>query len=160
MELAPSVCSKHLGGVERIVLYAVDDIQNVAYNSLSQSFSPPQLGESCSPVELHFMEGGASFEESVESGGRVTHRITCNLAGVVPEAVERLRRVARGGVVALLTTVDGGSYLVGYSVEAATDYPLWLHSAQVATHAARSSKATTTLVLESVDGWPSRAVVG
>ncbi len=160
MELTAATCAKHLGGVRSIRLYGASDILSVAYDTRSKCFGLPQLKEGCSPLDLCFVEGSATFEERLGDNGVVTHRVGCDIAGAQPEAVERVRSFAREGVVALVTTADGGCYLVGYSPKAEGDYPLLLTEARVESHASRRESASTSLLLGSTDGWFSKPVVG
>lgn len=150
MIIGNSVCSKYPGGVERILLLPLRDIVAVDYSSEVKAFVGLSLREGCEPLEVAFAEGGVSIEERLRADGAVEHRLTFALYGIKPDNLHLLRAEASRGVVAI---VEAGQdrLLVGYSAEAAGDYPLLLSSIGAECGSRRLHTVTTTVTLASTD---------
>lgn len=153
MELGSSItCAKHLGGVESIRLVSAVDIEAVEYDTTQRLFSGLRLREGSDFAEVLFADGGACFEERVEADGTVSHHLSFRMQGLEREAADRLRGLSVDGVVAVVGLPEGEKLLVGYSPEAAADYPLRLSLAVLSSAQSRVQRASTTLTLSSTDG--------
>lgn len=150
MIIGNSICSKYPGGVGRILLLPLRDIVRADYSSEVKAFVGLSLREGCEPLEVAFAEEGASIEERLRADGAVEHRLTFDLYGIKPDNLHRLRAEASRGVVAI---VEAGrdSLLVGYSADAAGDYPLLLSSIGAESGRSSSQTVTTTVTLVSTD---------
>lgn len=158
MELTQALCGKRLGGVARLKLYEAAKISAVTYNSTLRAYTSVEMVEGCEPLDVTFAEGSGSWSERGVADGGVEHSVEFSLGGVDAEALIMLVGLSEGGLVAEVECADGGCYLVGYSREAAAEYPLRLASAEIATGSGRGDKPTTHIRLTSTDGWYSRRV--
>lgn len=152
MELGSTTCAKHLGGVESVRLVSAADVVAVEYDPSQRLFAGLRLREGSDPVEVLFADGGASFEERASADGLVTHTLTFAMRGLQREAAGVLRSLSVDGVVAVVGLAEGESLLVGYSPEAAADYPLRLSQTLLDSGKSRAQRASTTLTLSSTDG--------
>lgn len=159
MSIGQNSCGKNIGGIRSIELLPPEAIAKADYYAATDEYDFVELAEGFEPTTLHFTEGSGRWVERAEGvGGPVVHRVECRLRGVQPAALVKLQRLALNGVVALVTTESGEEYLVGYSPEAHTDYPLRLAEGQTDSSKERSEGASTLLVLTSTDGWFSRPI--
>lgn len=145
-------CAKHLGGVESIRLVSAVDVEAVEYDPSQRLFSGLALREGSDPVEVLFADGTACYEERVSADGVVTHTLTFVMRGLQREGAEVLRSLSVDGMVAVVGLAEGESLLVGYSPEAAADYPLRLTQTLLDSGKSRAQRASTTLVFSSQDG--------
>ena len=157
MELTHALCGKHLGGITRLRLYEAAHLESVAYDSSLGAYAA--VAEGCESVDVAFVEGSGSWLERGVAAGGVEHRVEFSLGGVHTEAVALLEKLSVGGLVAEVECADGACYLVGYSREAAAEYPLRLASAEVATGSGRGDRPTTYIRLTSTDGWYSHRMM-
>ncbi len=152
MELGSITCAKHLGGVESIRLVSAVDVEAVEYDPAERLLSGLRLREGSDFTEVLFANNSACFEERVEADGTVTHNLSFRMQGLEREAANVLRSLSVDGVVAIVELPEGERLLVGYSPEAAADYPLRLSKAVLSSAQSRVQRASTTLTLSSTDG--------
>ena len=158
MELAGTLCGKHLGGVARLGLYDATKILSATYDPHLGVYTSVEVAEE--PLQVTFAEGSASWSEKRLSDGGVEHRVVFALRGVQSQALARLATLSERGIVAEVESEEGVRMLVGYSPQAHADYPLRLSSAEIKTGSERGDRPTTHITLSSTDGWFSHEVVG
>ena len=151
-DLSQKVCGKHLGGVAQLRLYDATKLLPLDYDPASESFEEVWFDDGGAPVEVAFVEGSGVWSERGVTGG-VEHSVAFELQGVRTEALEGLRKLSEGGLVAEIVDNEGAKFLVGYSLHAAAEYPLRLSSAESSTGGRRGERPTTRIVLTSRDGW-------
>ena len=119
--------SRRNGGIRLIGLVEQSDVAEVTYASAEKGYSAIRLDE--------FWEDEAEYREtvSVVNGAQVvTHELIFTLDKMGNDsspAITSIADAARNGLIALLTTPNGDSFLVGYSVEFEKERPLRLVSA-------------------------------
>lgn len=153
-------CKVARGGICAVRLYEVCGIASVDFDPTMRSFGTPQLLEGYEPWEVVFAEGGASYTEEATPGGGVVHRLEISQRGLNQDVVATLRRLSVEGVVALVECQSGERLLVGYSREAAADYPLRMEGAKLQSGSQSGEGATTRFLLCSLDGWGARPCKG
>lgn len=159
MTIGSDSCTKNLGGLHSIALLRPEWILALEYSPERGGYTQMELAEGCESIPLLFGEGGGCWSESANASGEVTHRLECKLRGAQPAALETLGKVARNGVVAVVTTLAGERYVVGYSPRAAAAYPLRPLLTESNSGSSRKEGASTRLVLTSTDGWYSHPLV-
>lgn len=158
MELSKALCGKHLGGVARLRFYEAAKISAVTYDPTLKAYILVDVTEGYEPLDVTFVEGSGSWSERSVGDGGVEHRVEFSLGGVDVDAVATLVDLSEGGLVAEVESAEGGCYLVGYSREAAAEYPLRLALAEVFSGCERGDRPATHIKLTSIDGWYSRRV--
>lgn len=150
---------KRSGGVKSVALIEAGALADVRYDA---------AGGSCTSVSgvfaaYHFKEDEARYTETVSGGAgpaTVKHELTLSLErmdGQTRRAVEELLADAGGGFVAVVTTSNDVSLLVGCSRKFGAEYPLRLAKSVGTTGSALTDTTAESIVLTSTDA--SKALV-
>ncbi|MDR0907563.1 MAG: hypothetical protein LBM63_03000 [Rikenellaceae bacterium] len=149
--------SKPRGGVQTVELIAASWFEGAVWDDTSRCFTSMQTS---APLSCYvFREDGATYTEQ-SSGMRqklVKHTLSMEFA-VTSEAslaLSELASVAKGGVVAIVTTGAGEKLLVGYSRKFGGRFPLRLESHTCASGTAPADFPVHTIVLACEDTEPS-----
>ena len=141
--------SRRNGGIRLIGLVEQSDVAEVTYAS--------RLDEDCYFSKYEFREDEAEYREtvSVVNGAQVvTHELIFTLDKMGNDsspAITSIADAARNGLIALLTTPNGDSFLVGYSVEFEKERPLRLVSANGTTGKQLAEGTNEVITLRSQD---------
>ena len=129
----------------------------VTYASAEKGYSAIRLDEDCYFSKYEFREDEAEYREtvSVVNGAQVvTHELIFTLDKMGNDsspAITSIADAARNGLIALLTTPNGDSFLVGYSVEFEKERPLRLVSANGTTGKQLAEGTNEVITLRSQD---------
>ncbi len=160
------LCGKRSGGVKSIRLAERNDITAVAYDESCDAYTGITLASGKSPATYSFGEEQATYRETtnLDNGVRiVTHSLRFSLDKLDADAREALCEIATAslcGLVALVTTENNDTLLVGYSREMAGERPLRLAASDASTGTKQTDPGTVGLALESCDTAPARIFTG
>ena len=149
--------SRRNGGIRLIGLVEQSDVAEVTYASAEKGYSAIRLDEDCYFSKYEFREDEAEYREtvSVVNGAQVvTHELIFTLDKMGNDsspAITSIADAARNGLIALLTTPNGDSFLVGYSVEFENERPLRLVSANGTTGKQLAEGTNEVITLRSQD---------
>ena len=142
--------SRRNGGIRLIGLVEQSDVAEVTYASAEKGYSAIRLDEDCYFSKYEFRE-----TVSVVNGAQVvTHELIFTLDKMGNDsspAITSIADAARNGLIALLTTPNGDSFLVGYSVEFEKERPLRLVSANGTTGKQLAEGTNEVITLRSQD---------
>lgn len=146
-------CGKRSGGVKSVALIEARALAGVQYDAASGSYT----SVSGAFAAYHFKEDEARYTETVSCGAGpalVKHELTLDLERMDAEtcrAVQELCADAGGGFVAVVTTANDVSLLVGYSSKFGAEYPLRLAKSVGTTGSALTDVTAESIVLASTD---------
>lgn len=143
--------SRRNGGIRLIGLVEQSDVAEVTYASAEKGYSAIRLDEDCYFSKYEFREDEAEYRETVSV---VTHELIFTLDKMGNDsspAITSIADAARNGLIALLTTPNGDSFLVGYSVEFEKERPLRLVSANGTTGKQLAEGTNEVITLRSQD---------
>ena len=142
--------SRRNGGIRLIGLVEQSDVAEVTYASAEKGYSAIRLDEDCYFSKYEYRE-----TVSVVNGAQVvTHELIFTLDKMGNDsspAITSIADAARNGLIALLTTPNGDSFLVGYSVEFEKERPLRLVSANGTTGKQLAEGTNEVITLRSQD---------
>lgn len=161
------ICVKRTGGISSLWLVAADDVLAVAFNSSTREATSITLAPGAAAASYDFREDSARFRETVSYSGCgpiVDHEVSFAFSGFDNVAIRSaavLADISAGpGVVALVKTNCGDTFLVGYSVDFGSRRPLRLGSGGPDTGAKIEDNPQCLLVLNSKDTTFSRLYTG
>ncbi len=152
-------CPGRRSGVRSIRLAAAADIERVEHDG--EGVSAIVMRAAAAFADYHFAEGEARYAERVEMrscGPLVVHTLefgTRHSGSEERAAVEELALLSCDGMAALVTTCDGTTLLVGYSVRMGTESPLRLAEASCDSGNGGDDRGGWHVTLQSRDTSPA-----
>ena len=129
-------CGKRSGGIRSVALVQAGAVAGVKYDGLNRRYTEVTLQSGEAFAVYHFKEDAAVYTERVASdpsGSLVTHTLTMMLERMDAASAEAVQALCKaslyGGLVAIVTFNNGGSFLVGYSDRFGLEYPLRMKTA-------------------------------
>ena len=135
--------SRRNGGIRLIGLVEQSDVAEVTYASAEKGYSAIRLDEDCYFSKYEFREDEAEYRELIFTLDKMGNDSS--------PAITSIADAARNGLIALLTTPNGDSFLVGYSVEFEKERPLRLVSANGTTGKQLAEGTNEVITLRSQD---------
>lgn len=123
-------CGKRSGGIRSIALVGADAVTGAGFDRNTGTYTDISLRGNAKFSLYHFKEDEARYNEAlVATAGPmlVQHKLEFTLGKIDREssgAAEELCRASADGIIAIVTTNNGVSLLVGYSEKFGTEYPL------------------------------------
>ncbi len=157
-------CSLRSGGIEKIELVEASAIVSAQYESSTDSFTSIKLAEGAKVAQYEFDEDGAEYSEvhrRTNSSYSVEHRLSFSLGrfdGSSRQAVKEIAAASECGIVAIIKTIGGNRFLVGYSHELGSERALRLSSGSGTTGTKPSDGTLREINLTSVDVASAREV--
>lgn len=148
---------KRSGGLRSISLIESDDMLNAVYDREKSIYSQIVLKEECGLKTYEFREGEAFFSEETETVDgtiRVRHEITFSLERPDKDsanAMDEIINASANGIIAVVTTNNGVSFLVGYSEKFGTEQPLRIKNSHMTTGRQFQDITVETITLVSED---------
>ena len=145
------------GGIRTVGLTEASNIASIEYSKDDRAFFEITLVNGQKFTKYEFREDEAEYREtvSVVNGAQVvTHELIFTLDKMGNDsspAITSIADAARNGLIALLTTPNGDSFLVGYSVEFEKERPLRLVSANGTTGKQLAEGTNEVITLRSQD---------
>lgn len=155
-------CGKRSGGVKSVALIEASAIGKVRYDAASGSYT----SVSGAFAAYHFKEDEARYTETVSCASgpaTVRHELTLDLERMDAQtcrAVQELCGNPGDGFIAVVTTANDVSLLVGYSPKFGAEYPLRLAKSVGTTGSALTDTTAESIVLESTDTSKSLVFTG
>lgn len=149
-------CSRRCGGVRAITLGQADQFSSITYDQSTQSYSNIRFS-SQTMQSYEFQEDCASFVETstlTEGSCQVEHRLSFALGkmdNTTRNAVDELIDASYGGLVAIVTTNNGDSFLVGLSEEFGPTRPLRMVKCAASTGEKPKDAIAMEVTLQSTD---------
>ncbi len=159
-------CVRKSGGVRQIALIEAGKIESLTYDDASDSYSAIALEAEAKFVRYEFSEDEAALNEktTMKAGTLVVeHTLSFELGKMDDtsrKAVEELVDASYQGIVALVTTNNGHTLVVGYSEEFGLERALCLESAEGVSGKKLSDSTKETVVLSSTDTARARVYTG
>ncbi|MDR2935862.1 MAG: hypothetical protein LBU80_00755 [Rikenellaceae bacterium] len=142
------------------------DIVAIAYDESRDAYTSITLASGETPAIYTFGEEQATYRETInlDNGVRITtHTLAFSFDKMDADARKALCEIATAslcGLVAVVTTENNDTLLVGYSREMAGERPLRLAASDASTGAKQTDPGTVNLALESCDTAPARTFTG
>ena len=158
--------SRKNGGIRMLGLIECNEIAGVTAQGSTTEFTAITFEEGCCFSKYEFREDEAVFKEtvSVSNGARiVTHELSFLLDKMGSEcstAVSAIAEAADEGVIAIVQTMNGDTFLVGYSQEFEKERPLKLVSADGTTGKQLSDGTSEVVTLRSTDVAKAKVFAG
>ena len=149
--------SRRNGGIRMLGLIDRNEFVSATYSSMEKGYTSVTLDEDCFFAKFEFREDEAEYKEEVllsNGAWSVTHELRFTLDKMGDDcgpAVSALTNASHGGMIALIVTTNGDTFLAGYSPEFGTERPLRLHAADGTTGKKLSDGTRETVVLRSED---------
>ncbi len=150
-------CGKRNGGIRSLALVQAEAVVDAEYDVDAGCWAGLTLSPGTEFTEYHFKEDEAAFTETVASnaaGVLVTHTLSFTLERMdtaSAHAVRELCSSAPNGLVAVVTSNNDVSVIVGYSRRFGAAYPLRVQRAAAASGRKLADTSAETVVLVSVD---------
>lgn len=158
--------SRKNGGIRMLGLIERSEIAEVTAQGSTTEFTAITFEEGCCFSKYEFREDEAVYKESVSvsNGARiVTHELSFLLDKMGSEcsaAVSAIAEAADEGLIAIVQTTNGDTFLVGYSQEFGKERPLRLDSSDGTTGKQLSDGTSEVVTLSSTDVAKARIFAG
>ena len=149
--------SRKNGGIRMLGLIERSEVATITSQGSTTEFTAITFEEGCCFSKYEFREDEAVYKESVSvsNGARVvTHELSFLLDKMGSEssvAVSAIAEAADEGLIAIVQTMNGDTFLVGYSQEFGKERPLRLASSDVTTGKQLSDGTSEVVTLTSTD---------
>lgn len=149
--------SRRNGGIRSVALIDQTEVASVTYSAPDKGYSEITLEEGCYFSKYDIREDEAEYREeiSVSNGAfTVTHELKFMLDRMGNDsapAIAAIAEASRNGILALVTTTNGDSYLLGYSSELGKERPLRMSAAAGTTGRQLSDGTSEVITLRSED---------
>lgn len=159
-------CGKVIGGVKSVALIERSGLGSFDLDPADNSYSGVSINARGGFTLLRFAEGAARYDEVCrrENGTvAVTHSIEFVMDKMDRESYGLLREIASAslcGLVAVITTAGGSSFVVGYSEELLDERPLRLYEAESSSGEKYTDNSGVTIRLRSKDISKARTFTG
>lgn len=149
--------SRKNGGLTIIGLAKVSDISEITYNGIEKGFTKITFTGSNKFAKYQFREDEAEYTETISMDNSsivVDHklkfmldRMGCDTSSVI----EELATASYNGIIALIVTPNGDSFVAGYSQHFQKERPLKIVTANGTTGKLLKDGTAETVTLSSVD---------
>ncbi len=149
--------SRKNGGIRMLGLIERSEVATITSQGSTTEFTAITFEEGCCFSKYEFREDEAVYKESVSvsNGARVvTHELSFLLDKMGSEssvAVSAIAEAADEGLIAIVQTMNGDTFLVGYSQEFGKERPLRLASSDGTTGKQLSDGTSEVVTLTSTD---------
>lgn len=149
--------SRKNGGIRMLGLIERSEVVTITSQGSTTEFTAITFEEGCCFSKYEFREDEAVYKESVSvsNGARiVTHELSFLLDKMGSEssvAVSAIAEAADEGLIAIVQTMNGDTFLVGYSQEFGKERPLRLASSDGTTGKQLSDGTSEVVTLTSTD---------
>ena len=149
--------SRKNGGIRMLGLIERSEVATITSQGSTTEFTAITFEEECCFSKYEFREDEAVYKESVSvsNGARVvTHELSFLLDKMGSEssvAVSAIAEAADEGLIAIVQTMNGDTFLVGYSQEFGKERPLRLASSDGTTGKQLSDGTSEVVTLTSTD---------
>lgn len=122
--------SRKNGGIRLLGLIDQSELASATYTAADGGYSAITLDDACFFAKYEFREDEAEYKESVSivNGARiVNHELTFlldKMGNDTTKAITNILDVAQNGLIAIIRTMNGDSFLIGYSTEFLKERPL------------------------------------
>ncbi len=150
-------CGKRNGGIRSLALVQAEAVAEAEYDVDAGCWARLTLSQGKEFAEYHFKEDEAVFTETVTAnaaGVLVTHTLSFVLERMDTASARAVRELCTStpnGLVAIVTTNNDVSVVVGYSRKFGAGYPLRVQRAAAASGRKLADTSAETVVLVSVD---------
>ncbi|MDD3108915.1 MAG: hypothetical protein PHV49_06900 [Alistipes sp.] len=154
------------GGIRTIGLIDQSELVSATYSSADQGYSEITLSEACYFAKYEFREDEAEYKESVSvnhDARVVTHELSFildKMGNDAAQALTDLLNAHNSGIIALITTTNGDSFLVGYSPEFLKERPLRIDTVNGTTGKQLGDNTREIVTLKSQDVTKARPFLG
>ena len=149
--------SRRNGGIRMLGLIDRNEVVSATYSPAEKGYTSITLDEDCFFAKFEFREDEAEYKEEVlfsNGAWSVTHELRFTLDKMGNDcgpAVSALTNASHNGMIAIVVTTNGDTFLVGYSPEFGKERPLRLLSAGGTTGQRLSDGTREIVVLQSQD---------
>ena len=149
--------SRRNGGIRTLGLIDRNELATATYSTAEKGYVSVTLDEDCFFAKFEFREDEAEYKEEVllsNGAWSVTHELRFTLDKMgnnCSPAIATLTNASLNGMIALVVTNNGDTFLVGYSPEFGKERPLRLHAADGTTGRKLSDGTREIVVLRSED---------
>ena len=154
------------GGIRMLGLISRSEVAEIDSLGSTTEFTSITFEEGCCFSKYEFREDEAVYKESVSvsNGARVvSHELTFLLDKMGSEcstAVSAIAEAADDGLIAIVQTTNGDTFLVGYSIEFGKERPLRLASSDGTTGKQLSDGTSEVVTLISTDVAKAKVFAG